>query len=164
MTPMWRQIIEADLGHPEHADAIVMLLDVYARDPAGGGQALNDRVRERLVPELRKRTGVHVVLAFEGDEAVGMAICMEGFSTFVCEPLLNVHDLVVHPSRRGQGLAGQLLAEVERIARQRGCCKVTLEVLEGNTSAQAAYRRAGFEGYQLDPVMGRAMFWQKWLS
>ena len=52
----------------------------------------------------------------------------------------------------------------QRIARQRGCCKVTLEVLEGNTSAQAAYRRAGFEGYQLDPVMGRAMFWQKWLS
>ena len=59
---MWTQIIEADLGHPEHADAIVMLLDVYARDPAGGGQALNDRVRERLVPELRKRTGVHVVV------------------------------------------------------------------------------------------------------
>ena len=53
---------------------------------------------------------------------------------------------------------------VERLARERGCCKVTLEVLEGNTSAQAAYRRAGFEGYQLDPLMGRAMFWQKWLS
>jgi ribosomal protein S18 acetylase RimI-like enzyme len=99
-----------------------------------------------------------------GDEPAGLAICMEGFSTFVCEPLLNVHDLVAHPSRRGQGLAGQLLAEVERIARQRGCCKVTLEVLEGNASAQAAYRRAGFEGYQLDPSMGRAMFWQKWLA
>ena len=144
--------------------AITTLLDAYARDEMGGGRPLSEHVRRNLVPELRKRHGVHVVLAFAGEEAAGMAICMEGFSTFVCEPLLNVHDLVVHPSRRGQGLAGQLLAEVERIARQRGCCKVTLEVLEGNTSAQAAYRRAGFEGYQLDPVMGRAMFWQKWLS
>jgi ribosomal protein S18 acetylase RimI-like enzyme len=157
-------ITQADLGHPEHADAIVNLLDVYARDEMGGGQALSDHVRRNLVPELRKRPGVHVVLAFVGDEPAGLAICMEGFSTFACEPLLNLHDIVVAPAHRGRGVSKQLLAEVERIARERGCCKVTLEVLEGNHVAQAAYRRAGFEGYQLDPRMGRALFWQKKLA
>jgi len=116
------------------------------------------------VPELRKRPGVHVVLAFAGEEPAGLAICMEGFSTFACEPLLNLHDIVVAPAHRGRGVSKQLLAEVERIARERGCCKVTLEVLEGNTLAQSAYRRAGFEGYQLDPRMGRALFWQKKLG
>lgn len=161
---MWTQITLADLGHPEHADAIVNLLDAYARDEMGGGRPLSEHVRRNLVPELRKRQGVHVVLAFVGDEAAAMAICMEGFSTFACEPLLNVHDMVVLPAHRGQGLAGQVLAEVERLARERGCCKVTLEVLEGNASAQTAYRRAGFAGYQLDPRMGRALFWQKLLG
>jgi hypothetical protein len=33
--------------------------------------------------------------------------------------------------------------------------------LEGNKLAQAAYIANGFAGYQLDPEMGRAMFWQK---
>uniref|UniRef100_UPI0035583619 GNAT family N-acetyltransferase n=2 Tax=Pseudomonadota TaxID=1224 RepID=UPI0035583619 len=55
----------------------------------------------------------------------------------------------------------KMLAKVEEIARQRGCCKLTLEVLEGNEVAKAAYQKQGFDGYQLDPQMGRAMFWQK---
>ncbi|MEX5689713.1 GNAT family N-acetyltransferase, partial [Pseudomonas silesiensis] len=50
---------------------------------------------------------------------------------------------------------------VEEIARQRGCCKLTLEVLEGNEVAQGAYRKLGFDNYQLSPETGRAMFWQK---
>jgi ribosomal protein S18 acetylase RimI-like enzyme len=161
---MWTEIIQADLGHPEHADAVVALLDLYARDEMGGGQPLSDYTRRHLVSELRKRPGVHVVLAFAGEEPAGLAICMEGFSTFACQPLLNLHDIVVAPAHRGRGVSKQLLSEVERIARERGCCKVTLEVLEGNALAQSAYRRAGFEGYQLDPRMGRALFWQKKLG
>ena len=39
--------------------------------------------------------------------------------------------------------------------------KLTLEVLEGNSVAQSAYRAFGFEGYELDPQMGKALFWQK---
>ena len=42
-----------------------------------------------------------------------------------------------------------------------GCCKLTLEVLEGNKTAQAAYVANGFVGYQLVSEMGQAMFWQK---
>jgi hypothetical protein len=41
------------------------------------------------------------------------------------------------------------------------CCKLTLEVLEGNKLAQAAYIANGFVGYQLVSEMGQAMFWQK---
>nr|GFD20020.1 hypothetical protein [Tanacetum cinerariifolium] len=54
-----------------------------------------------------------------------------------------------------------MLTKVEEIARQRGCCKMTLEVLEGNEVALGAYRKLGFSDYQLDPQMGRALFWQK---
>jgi ribosomal protein S18 acetylase RimI-like enzyme len=95
---------------------------------------------------------------------VGLAICIEGFSTFACRPLLNIHDMVVVREYRGRGIAKRLLAKAEEIALNLGCCKLTLEVLEGNAAAQAAYRACGFEGYQLDPKMGRAMFWQKKLA
>ncbi|RMM86761.1 Acetyltransferase, GNAT family [Pseudomonas savastanoi pv. glycinea] len=59
------------------------------------------------------------------------------------------------------GISQKMLLKVEEIARQRGCCKLTLEVLEGNEVAQGAYRKLGFDNYQLSPEMGRAMFWQK---
>ncbi|HET8710194.1 MAG TPA: hypothetical protein VFM32_02375 [Spongiibacteraceae bacterium] len=34
------------------------------------------------------------------------------------------------------------------------CCKLTLEVLENNLSAQTLYRALGFEGYQLQEAFG----------
>lgn len=79
-------------------------------------------------------------------------------------PLLNVHDMVVAAKFRGRGLSRKILSKAEELARERNCCKLTLEVLEGNEIAQRAYRSFGFEGYQLDPRMGRAMFWQKKLT
>ncbi len=56
-----------------------------------------------------------------------------------------------------------MLEMVEEIAIDKGCCKLTLEVLSGNTLAQSAYKRYGFSGYQLDPEVGDALFWQKLL-
>jgi len=53
--------------------------------------------------------------------------------------------------------------KTEEIARELGCCKLTLEVLEGNTVAQNAYRSLGYASYELDAAMGKAMFWQKYL-
>jgi hypothetical protein len=38
---------------------------------------------------------------------------------------------------------------------------VTLEVLEGNQIAKNAYIKFGFAGYELDPKMGKALFWEK---
>jgi ribosomal protein S18 acetylase RimI-like enzyme len=87
----------------------------------------------------------------------------EGFSTFACQPLVNVHDLAVMPAYRGQGIAESMLALVERIARERGACKLTLEVLPGNVRAVRLYQRLGFANYQLDPAMGHAEFLQKYL-
>ena len=87
--------------------------------------------------------------------------CFEGFSTFQARPLLNIHDVVVHKDYRGQGVSGLMLQKVAELARQRNCCKLTLEVLQNNPAAQAAYRKAGFQAYQLDPQMGQALFWEK---
>ena len=158
------RIVLADLDNPVHARAVVDLLDAYARDEMGGGAALPMSTRDNLVSELRKRPHTLAILAFVDGEPAGLAICVEGFSTFACKPLLNVHDMMVAAKFRGRGLSRRLLARAEDAARARGCCKLTLEVLEGNVVAQNAYRSFGFEGYELDPRMGKAMFWQKVLE
>ncbi|MGY3866657.1 GNAT family N-acetyltransferase [Aeromonas bivalvium] len=158
------EIIRADLHNRQHGEALVSLLDEYARDEMGGGSPLADEVKANLAEALAARPGAHVLLAWVDGEPVGVATCFEGFSTFSCRPLLNIHDIAVHPAHRGRGLGKALLAEADRLARELGCCKLTLEVLEGNKVAQAAYRASGFEGYELDPQVGRAMFWHKRLA
>jgi GNAT superfamily N-acetyltransferase len=151
----------ADLNKPAHASAVVHLLNAYAQDPMGGGEPLSDFTQANLVSEMAKRPTIHVVLAFVDGNPAGLINCIEGFSTFACKPLLNIHDVVVLADYRGQGISSQLLQKAEEIAKSLGCCKLTLEVLEGNQPAQAAYIANGFAGYQLDPQIGRAMFWQK---
>ena len=157
-------VIQADYASPVHAAAIVRLLDAYASDPAGGGQPLSDFARHHLVAALAARPQAFSVLAFDDDDPVGLVNCMEGFSTFACRPLVNVHDLAVAASHRGQRIGEAMLDKVEQIARARGACKLTLEVLSGNQSAQRLYARVGFASYQLDPAMGQAQFLQKWLQ
>lgn len=154
----------ADYASASDARAVVDLLDAYARDPAGGGEPLSAYAREHLVAELAARPQAFSILAFDGNQAVGLVNCIEGFSTFQCRPLVNVHDVAVLASHRGRGVARQMLLKAEDIARERGAVKMTLEVLSGNASALALYRRLGYAGYQLDPAMGTAGFMQKWIT
>jgi len=157
------EIVRARYNEPTHAAALVELLDAYARDPAGGGEALSEFARNNLVAELATRPFIFSVLAFEGGAAVGLINAIESFSTFACRPLVNIHDVVVLPGHRRRGVAAQMFAEVEAIARERGACKLTLEVLSGNLSARTLYEKLGFDDYRLDPAMGHAQFMQKWL-
>ncbi len=153
----------ADYTDPLHQAALVMLLNAYASDPAGGGEPLSDFARAHLVPELAARPQAYSVLAFDGEAPVGLVNCIEGFSTFACRPLVNVHDVAVLASHRGRGIAERMLALAEIIARERGAVKMTLEVLSGNAPAIKLYQRIGYAGYQLDPAMGTAQFFQKLL-
>jgi ribosomal protein S18 acetylase RimI-like enzyme len=155
--------MRADYANATHAAALVMLLNAYASDPAGGGEPLSDFARANLVQALTSRPQAYSVLAFDGEQPVGLVNCIEGFSTFACKPLVNVHDVAVLASHRGRGVAEQMLALAQQIAQERGAVKMTLEVLSGNTPAVTLYRRMGYQGYQLDPAMGTAQFFQKWL-
>lgn len=155
------EIIRADLTNPIHANALINLISEYASDPMGGGNDLSEYVKSNLVSALMKRIDTSVILAFREDEAIGLVTCIEGFSTFACKPLLNIHDAIIKTAYRGQGIINMLLREAENIAIENGCCKMTLEVLQGNEHAQSAYSKFGFCAYQLDPEMGKALFWEK---
>jgi ribosomal protein S18 acetylase RimI-like enzyme len=158
------RICRADYANRTHASAIVLLLDDYARDAAGGGNPLSEFAKTHLVKALAARPQAFSVLAFDDTQPIGLINCIEGFSTFACRPLVNVHDVAVLASHRGKRVAEEMLALAETIARERGACKMTLEVLQGNRSAIRLYERVGFAGFQLDPAMGQAQFFQKWLE
>lgn len=151
----------ADYAEAADAARVVALLDSYARDPMGGGKPLSDDVRERLVPGLAAHSGAFSLLAFAGDEALGLANCITGFSTFAARSLVNIHDMAVLPEARGRGVGRALMLAVEAEARTRGACKITLEVLSGNDTAKGLYAALGYGDYALDPQAGTALFWEK---
>ena len=138
------RVLRADLDDPAHQLGVVETLRDYARDPFGQGKDLATEVRERLLDGLKSTPTARVFLALAGEEAVGVAVCFVGFSTFLARPLLNVHDLAVRPGRRGAGIGRALLAAVESAAREMGCGRITLEVRADNDRAKALYRKTGF--------------------
>jgi len=158
------EIVKADFSVKAHCDDYVRLLNDYALSVMGGGIALKSGVLDSLASEIAQREFITVFLAYINEDAVALMTCMEGFSTFKCRPLMNIHDIYVANDFRGKGIATQLLNSAEQLAKQKKCCKLTLEVLEGNTIAKMAYQKFGFAGYELNPEIGSALFWEKSLD
>lgn len=157
------EIVLADYSNKKHSNDIISLLNDYALDPMGGGEALSSYAKKNLVNELARQHGAITVLAYIDDKPAGLINCFQGFSTFKCKPLLNIHDVVVLKQYREQRVCQKMLNKVEELAIEKKCCKLTLEVLQGNEAAKKAYINYGFEAYELDPAMGKALFWQKTL-
>jgi GNAT superfamily N-acetyltransferase len=170
MKPLTFHTRPVDLGRPSDQQALLDLLQMYALDPMGGGAGLAPVASQRLVTRLQATPHYRGWLAWASDEddappqPVGLLNAFVGFSTFAAAPLLNVHDIAVVPHARGAGIGRALLRAAEAHALALGCCKLTLEVLEGNLAAQALYADEGYASYSLDPQTGRAMFWQKKLA
>jgi ribosomal protein S18 acetylase RimI-like enzyme len=64
---------------------------------------------------------------------------------------LFVEELAVHPGYQGRGIGSFVMAQVEHLARIRGCTHLVLEVAENNQSALSFYRARTF--YKLDAAI-----------
>ena len=158
------ETVMIDYRNPQQGEDLLALLQAYACDPMGGGEALPAHVTDSLLDSLARFPTAFSFICYVDGVAAGLINCFMGLSTFTGKKLVNIHDVAVLPEFRGLGISTRLLQAVEAFAREQGCGKLTLEVLEGNSVAQAAYRNYGFDNYQLDPATGRAMFWQKPLN
>jgi len=153
--------VTVDYNDPQLGNDMLAMLDAYAKDPMGGGQGISDHVKTALLPALANRHDAISILCYVDGKPAGLANCFESFSTFKAKPVMNIHDFVILCGHRKLGLSQKLLEAVQSMAKARGCCKLTLELLEGNTPAKNAYLKFGFDGYELDPEMGKAYFWEK---
>jgi ribosomal protein S18 acetylase RimI-like enzyme len=68
---------------------------------------------------------------------------------------------VVLSALRGKGVGRRLLEAIEGKARELGCCKLTLEVMDNNHRALRIYEAAGFARYALQKGSGTAILMSK---
>ncbi|MFT5193957.1 MAG: ribosomal protein S18 acetylase RimI-like enzyme [Cellvibrionaceae bacterium] len=159
------EIKQIDYRDPQHAADLMMLLNAYAQDPMGGEQALDPDTLATLPAKLAELPTAFCLIAYVTaagqTQPVGLINCFYGFSTFAAKPLINIHDVTVLPAFRGMGVSQKMLARVESIAHENGCCKLTMEVLSSNAVAMKAYAKFGFGSYELNRETGHAVCWQK---
>lgn len=115
------------LERPDEAWASVFLGEGF--DPEDGAQrvAVLSDSPGAVFAAVRDGAGTH---------AVGVLSLAEGWA--------SLHGMRTRRDRRGQGLAGQVLARLARGALERGATKAFLQVEAGNAPALALYGRAGF--------------------
>jgi ribosomal protein S18 acetylase RimI-like enzyme len=138
------KIIEARKATKKYKQALIELINTYLSDDMGEKRALGRKTQRRLALQLFKHPGAMVFFAKAKNKLIGLAVCFVGFSTFYAQRIINIHDLIVLPEYRGQGVAGKLLEAIEKKGRKIGCCKLTLEVRIDNVKAMRLYEKFGF--------------------
>lgn len=101
--------------------------------------------QQRLVEDaFGPHPKIQVWLAELADgSAIGYAIFVETYSSFLGLPTLFIEDIFVRMEHRGVGAGYSLFREAVAEARRRGCGRVDWMVLDWNQSARAFYARQG---------------------
>lgn len=152
------EFVFCDYKNPLHQKALIELLNHYMTDPMGDSDKLTATQEKDLIEGLAAHPASFVLFAQLQGRMVGLATCFINFSTFKTKPYLNLHDVVVLREMRGKAVGRKLLEKCIDIARERGYCKVTLEVRDDNSNAKGLYQSLGFK--DCEPVMH---FWTKML-
>lgn len=152
-------IVCCNFQHPPHRTAFIDLLNIYISDEMGGGIPLSGQQAKDLLDQLQAWPHVLTYLAQHEGQYVGLLNAFLVFATFSAAPAINIHDLIVHPAYRRQGLGRLLMQHIEQVARQKNCARLTLEVRQDNKHAQKLYQSLGYD--DAAPAM---FFWRKILS
>jgi GNAT superfamily N-acetyltransferase len=155
---------ETIIKHCDYSDtkqlrAVATLIDAYICDDMGGGDPLSPINRLRLVDGLNSHPTSIVLLAETRREYTGLLVAFENFSTFTARPMINIHDIIVLPEYRLQGIGRRLMETLVGLAEEKNCSRISLEVRKDNPAAQHLYRTLGFK--EADPEM---FYWRKILS
>ncbi len=130
-------------ARPDDLDTIISLihgLAEYEREP-DAVKLDRDEFARHLFGD---RPYAEVILAGSDDgEVAGFALFFHNFSTWAGKPGLYLEDLFVKPEFRQHGYGKALLAELARIAVERGCGRFEWSVLDWNADAIRFYERLG---------------------
>ncbi len=105
----------------------------------------DQQAQQRGLAEVIGRPDVgDILVARDGAEIIGMVNLLYTISTALGERVALLEDMVVSPSRRGQGIGSNLLNHAIRFATERNCKRITLLTDGDNEGAQKFYTRHGF--------------------
>lgn len=91
------------------------------------------------------RPYAEAILAEYAGQAVGFALFITNYSTFLTQPGIYLEDLFVLPEYRRKGIGKAILSYLATLAVERGCGRLEWSVLDWNQPAIAFYRRMGAE-------------------
>lgn len=121
--------------------ALVPLFDRYRQfygQPADAPRAY------AFLAERFLRAESVVLMAFDGDQAIGFTQLYPSFSSVRTAPLVTLNDLYVDPDRRRLGVGEALVQAAVDHAKGQGAAALVLQTAVANTPAQALYERLGW--------------------
>ena len=86
-----------------------------------------------------------ILVMREDDLILGMVNLLFTISTACGGKVAILEDMIVHPTRQGEGLGSKLLQAAKEFAQGEGCKRITLLTDRANDSAIRFYQRQGFE-------------------
>lgn len=98
---------------------------------------------------LERQAAAHdaaVIVAADGDAVIGYAYGKAEGTDYMAlrGPAGMIHDLIVDPARRGQGIGRTLLDAMIATLEERGAPRVVLSTAARNVAAQRLFASAGF--------------------
>jgi ribosomal protein S18 acetylase RimI-like enzyme len=122
---------------------LIQQLAVHDHVPAPDADALAGV----LAVLLARGTTAYVVAEAEeaGRNALVAAMQLDfRLTTWEAAPYVYIEDFIVEARYRGQGIGAALLELAEALARERGCVRMDLDVLQESVDARRFYARHGF--------------------
>lgn len=84
-----------------------------------------------------------ILLAFDGDKAIGYAFYFFTYSTFLSKRTLYLEDIFINEKYRKYGAGSLLFDKLIKIARRNGCGRIEFVVLDWNKNAMKFYDKYG---------------------
>lgn len=137
-------ILIGNLNNSDHCADMLFVLNQYLLDPMGLGAPLSKELGQQVLAGLANQQNHLFFLAYFENQCVALANCFVNFSTFRARKLLNIHDFIVVPGVRKQGIGDRLLKYILAYSEEQGYCRVNLEVRSDNSEAMRLYSRNGF--------------------
>lgn len=150
------RIVKVDLINETHCFHLLNLLNDYMEDEMGICESMPEHLGSKIIEGLKKHPAYLGFFVCVENEYAGLANCNLNYSTWQSKYIINIHDFIVSPDYRKQGVGLFLLNEIEKYAKEEGYCRINLEVRNDNIKAQNLYKKAGFTEGQ--PSM---YFWEK---
>lgn len=142
------------LSRATEADAPVihrLLRDLAAA--IGKSESIRSTAEDIANFGFRQQPRFEAVLAWAGDDAVGLAVFFYEFSTWRGQPGVYVQDLYVDRRMRGRGLGRELIGAVRARAAEWGARYVKLSVYDRDPAALAFYHGIGFQSCEDELVL-----------
>ena len=130
------------LRRAERTDAPALLRLVCALADFEKLDPPDAEAQQRLIDDSfgpKPRIESWLAFATGHEQAVGYAMLLETYSSFLARPTLYLEDLFVLPEFRGRGIGRAFLRHCAALAHERGCGRMEWTCLDWNTRAQRVY-------------------------